>query len=71
MFLIDHCYYVLFIFQKKCEQYWPEEVNGNEEYGDIKVTSVNKQTFNFFGHCLQMWSFVHKYSTQCAEICAY
>lgn len=31
---------LLFFLQKKCEQYWPDEVNESVEYRDITVTMV-------------------------------
>ena len=31
---------IFFVSQKKCEKYWPEEINETVEFNDISITMV-------------------------------
>ena len=45
---------MLCIFQKKCDQYWPQE--GKDIYGDIQVTAVGQNvmaTYTIRKFCLR------------------
>ena len=56
-FLISlHNTYFCFIFQRKCDQYWPER--GTKSYGPIQVTL--KETLNMSHYTVRKMLMTHK-----------